>query len=113
MPPVSTTVPPTLTIRGLPRPLARVLEGYADRLDVEKIRAAYQLALEAHAGQRRASGEEYVSHTVEVTTILAGLRLDTATLVAGLVHDVLEDTEITISALEERFGREVATLVDG
>src|SRR5262245_3937817 len=109
----SSTTPATPTIRGLPRPLARVLEGYADRLDVDRIRAAYELALEAHAGQRRASGEEYVSHAVEVATILASLRLDTATLVAGLVHDVLEDTAVTLSELHERFGREVSTLVDG
>ena len=113
MPLVGTTTPSTPTIRGLPRPLARALEGYAGRLDVEQIRAAYLLALDAHAGQRRASGEEYVSHTVEVATILGSLKLDTATLVAGLVHDVLEDTAVTLSELEERFGREVATLVDG
>ncbi len=101
------------TIHGLPRPLARQLEAYADRLDVDLIRRAYELAVEAHAGQRRASGEEYVSHTVEVATILASLRLDTATLVAGLVHDTVEDTAVTNEELEERFGEEVATLVDG
>lgn len=104
---------PTPTIRGLPRPLARALEAYADRLDVAPIRSAYDLAVECHAGQVRASGEEFVSHTVEVATILAGLRLDTATIVAGLVHDVVEDTALTLSELEERFGREVAALVDG
>jgi GTP pyrophosphokinase len=113
MPLLSSTTPSTPTIRGLPRPLARVMEAYAERLDVDQIRAAYQLALQAHAGQRRASGEEYVSHVVEVATILASLRLDTATLVAGLVHDVLEDTAVTLSELHERFGREVTTLVDG
>jgi len=113
MPIASSTPPTTPTIRGLPRPLARVLEGYADRLNVDQIRAAYELAVEAHAGQRRASGEEYVSHAIEVTTILATLRLDTASLVAGLVHDVLEDTAVTVAELEERFGKEVAVLVDG
>jgi len=113
MPIASSTPQTTPTIRGLPRPLARVLEGYADRLNVDQIRAAYDLAVEAHAGQRRASGEEYVSHAIEVTTILATLRLDTASLVAGLVHDVLEDTAVTIAELEERFGKEVAVLVDG
>ncbi len=103
----------TATIRGLPRPFARSLEAYADRLDVELIRRAYDLAVEAHAGQRRASGEEYVSHTVEVATILAGLRLDTASIVAGLVHDTVEDTALTLADLQERFGVEVAALVDG
>ncbi|HSG48529.1 MAG TPA: HD domain-containing protein, partial [Longimicrobiales bacterium] len=97
----------------MPRPLARALEGYADRLDIGAIQRAFDLAAEAHAGQRRASGEEFVSHTVEVATILAGLRLDTSSIVAGLVHDTVEDTHVTLSELGERFGAEVAALVDG
>ncbi len=104
---------PTPTIRGLPRPLARALEAYADRLDVDKIREAYELAAEAHSGQRRASGEDYVMHTVEVATILAQLRLDTASVVTGLIHDTVEDTAISIADIEARFGGEVATIVDG
>ena len=76
----------TRTIRGLPRPLARAMESYADRLDVDAVRDAYELAKEAHAGQRRASGDEFVSHAVEVATILALLGLDTDSLVSGLVH---------------------------
>ncbi len=103
----------TPTIRGLPRPLARALEAYADRLDVDKIRDAYALAVEAHAGQRRASGEDYVKHTVEVATILATLRLDTDSIVAGLVHDTVEDTAVSLADLERRFGSELATIVDG
>ena len=103
----------TPTITGLPRPLARALEGYVDRLDPEAIQRAFALAAEAHAGQRRASGEDFVSHTVEVATILAGLRLDTASIVAGLIHDTVEDTHLTVAELEERFGEEVAALVDG
>ena len=111
----STTTPPpsTPTIRGLPRPLARALEAYADRLDVDAIRDAYELAAEAHAGQTRASGEEYVTHTIEVATLLAQLRLDTASIIVGLIHDVVEDTEISLADLEQRFGSEVATIVDG
>ncbi|MCA1789103.1 MAG: bifunctional (p)ppGpp synthetase/guanosine-3',5'-bis(diphosphate) 3'-pyrophosphohydrolase, partial [Thioalkalivibrio sp.] len=101
------------TIRGLPRPLARALEAHADRLDVEAIKAAYDLAVNAHAGQLRASGEEYVQHTIEVATILAQLRLDTATIIAGLIHDTVEDTEISIADVETRFGKEVAQIVDG
>ena len=104
---------PTSTIRGLPRPLARALEAYADRLDVEKIREAYDLAVEAHGGQTRASGEEYVTHTVEVATLLAQLRLDSNSIVAGLIHDTVEDTDISLKDLERRFGSEVATIVDG
>jgi GTP pyrophosphokinase len=105
--------PTTPTIRGLPRPLARALEAYADRLDVDAIVDAYELAMQAHAGQRRASGEDFVSHVVDVATILAQLRLDSASVVAALVHDVVEDTEVTLADLEERFGRQVATIVDG
>ena len=109
----STSPPSTPTIRGLPRPLARAMEAYADRLDVDAIRDAYELAAEAHAGQTRASGAEYVTHTIEVATLLAQLRLDTASIVVGLIHDVVEDTEISLADLEERFGPEVATIVDG
>jgi GTP pyrophosphokinase len=111
----STTSPTrsTSTIRDLPGPLARALEGYADRVDVDTIRRAYEFAAEAHAGQTRASGEEYVSHTVEVASILAGLRLDTDTIVAGLIHDTLEDTDFSIVEIEARFGPQVAAIVDG
>jgi GTP diphosphokinase / guanosine-3',5'-bis(diphosphate) 3'-diphosphatase len=111
--PSATTPKPTPTIRGLPRPLARALEAYADRLDVDMIRDAYELATEAHSGQTRASGEEYVSHTIEVATILAQLRLDTTSIVVGLIHDVVEDTELSLDDLSDRFGPEVATIVDG
>ncbi|MEX2529110.1 MAG: bifunctional (p)ppGpp synthetase/guanosine-3',5'-bis(diphosphate) 3'-pyrophosphohydrolase [Gemmatimonadota bacterium] len=103
----------TPTIRGLPRPLARALEAYAGRLDVERIQDAYALSRDAHSGQTRASGESYVNHTVEVATILAQLRMDSDTIIAGLVHDVVEDTHVTLQELEERFGKGVAIIVDG
>ena len=111
VPPSTSTVASELS--ALPAELGRALEPYVDRLDVEAIRRAYQLAYDAHAGQRRASGEEFVTHTVEVATILAGLRLDTASIVAGLIHDTVEDTHVTLGDLTERFGHEVAALVDG
>ncbi|MFQ5520830.1 MAG: HD domain-containing protein, partial [Candidatus Methylomirabilia bacterium] len=82
-------------------------------MDVDLIRDAYDVAAEAHAGQRRASGEEYVTHTVEVATILGQIRLDTHSIVSGLIHDVVEDTTLSLTDVEERFGREVATIVDG
>ncbi len=114
-PRMATVLPPrvTTTIRGLPRELARQIEAYADRLDVELIRSAYDTAAEAHAGQRRASREPYVNHAVEVATILASLRLDTATIVAGLVHDAVEDTAVSLPDLRKQFGDEVGNLVDG
>ncbi len=101
------------TIRGLPRPLARELEAYAGRLDVPRIQDAFALADSAHRGQTRASGESFVNHAVEVATILGQLRLDTDSIVAGLIHDVVEDTEFTLADVEERFGRDVASIVDG
>ncbi|MYJ18900.1 MAG: bifunctional (p)ppGpp synthetase/guanosine-3',5'-bis(diphosphate) 3'-pyrophosphohydrolase, partial [Gemmatimonadetes bacterium] len=101
------------TIRGLPRPLARAMEAYAERLDVEAIQAAYELAAEAHAGQFRASGEPYINHAVEVATILAELQLDTGTVVSALVHDVVEDTVVSLQGIRELFGDEVGAIVDG
>ena len=101
------------TIRGLPRPLARALEAYADRLDVDTVVRAYHLAAEAHEGQKRASGADFVTHAVEVATILAQLKLDTASLAAALTHDVVEDTAISLDELRAEFGDEIATIVDG
>lgn len=101
------------TIRGLPRSLALALGGYADRLDVDAIRRAHDLAVDSHSGQTRASGADYVTHTIEVATILAQLRLDSDTIVAGLIHDVIEDTDITLREVEKQFGSQVAAIVDG
>lgn len=101
------------TIRGLPRDFARSLEAYADRIDVDQVKAAFELASRAHKGQVRASGAEYVTHPVEVARILAQFKLDTASLISGLVHDVVEDTDVTLDSIEDQFGDEVATIVDG
>ena len=108
---LATTTPPT--ILGLPRPLARVLEAYADQLDIKAIRDAHELAAEAHAGQTRESGEDYVSHPTEVATILGQLKLDSDSVIAGLIHDAVEDTWISLEDVESRFGKSVATIVDG
>ena len=89
------------------------MEAYSDRLDVDAVRDAYNLAREAHSGQRRASGDDFVSHAVEVATILATLGLDTDSLVSGLVHDVVEDTSVSVVDIEKRFGKNVATIVEG
>ena len=101
------------TIRGLPRSLARAMESYADRLDVDVVINAYELAKDAHSGQRRASGDDFISHSVEVATILSEIGLETDSIVAALVHDVVEDTDIPLSSIEEKFGTSVATIVDG
>src|SRR5271165_7149399 len=77
------------------------------------VRRAYEIAAERHRDQFRNSGEPYVSHLLEVAHILADMRLDATTLAAALLHDVIEDTEFPLSRLQERFGEEVARLVEG
>ena len=84
-----------------------------DRIDPEVLVRAYRFTEIAHRGQKRQSGEDYVVHCVEVAKILAELRLDTTTVVSGLVHDVIEDTPVTIADVEREFGKEVASIVDG
>ena len=79
----------------------------------ELIQRAYDLAEAAHSGQKRASGEPYIQHSLTVARILADLRLDPATIAAGLLHDVVEDSVVTIEDLQQDFGDEVASLVDG
>jgi guanosine-3',5'-bis(diphosphate) 3'-pyrophosphohydrolase len=74
---------------------------------------AYQFALKAHASQKRISGEPYITHPLGVAAILAGLELDLITIIAALLHDVLEDTPCRYEDLEAEFGEEVASLVDG
>ncbi len=84
-----------------------------EHLDPELLIRAYKFSENAHRGQKRFSGEDYVTHCVEVAKILADLRLDATTIVGGLVHDVIEDTSVTIPDIEREFGKEVAAIVDG
>ncbi|HYA63462.1 MAG TPA: bifunctional (p)ppGpp synthetase/guanosine-3',5'-bis(diphosphate) 3'-pyrophosphohydrolase [Candidatus Sulfotelmatobacter sp.] len=77
------------------------------------VRRAFDIAAERHRDQFRSSGDPYITHLLEVGHILADMRLDATTLAAGLLHDVIEDTEFPLSRLEERFGGEVARLVEG
>lgn len=93
--------------------LVRCLETFHSKTDLLAIRDAYNYAEEAHRDQKRFSGEPFIVHPVEVAKILVELELDQETLIAGLLHDVVEDTGITLTDIEERFGREVALLVDG
>jgi GTP diphosphokinase / guanosine-3',5'-bis(diphosphate) 3'-diphosphatase len=89
------------------------LEGYLPAEDVERIQAAYDFAFQAHEGQRRRSGEPYITHPVAVADLLADLRLDAQTLIAAILHDVMEDTPTLKEEITTRFGTEVAELVDG
>ncbi|MGC5327993.1 RelA/SpoT family protein [Brevibacillus sp. SYSU BS000544] len=81
--------------------------------DVTLISNAYQLAAKAHEGQIRKSGVPYIMHPIAVAGILVNLRLDATTVAAGFLHDVVEDTEITLDMLRQQFGEDVAALVDG
>ncbi|MEY3990185.1 MAG: hypothetical protein RI985_1266 [Chloroflexota bacterium] len=80
---------------------------------IHLIRAAYAIAFMAHANQKRASGEPYITHPVAVANILIELHIDAETIIASLLHDVIEDTAITYEQIEAYFGYQVATLVDG
>jgi guanosine-3',5'-bis(diphosphate) 3'-pyrophosphohydrolase len=92
--------------------LEKVSASYGEK-DLTLLKKAYVFAARAHKGQTRRSGEPYLSHPLEVANMLADLRLDNTTLVAGLLHDVLEDTEVTAGEVRENFGPEVADLVEG
>jgi len=81
--------------------------------DTDLIRRAFETAREAHAEQRRASGEPYIQHSLAVADILVSLKLDPETVAAAILHDVVEDTEITLETIEKEFGAGVARLVDG
>ncbi|MDD3222652.1 MAG: bifunctional (p)ppGpp synthetase/guanosine-3',5'-bis(diphosphate) 3'-pyrophosphohydrolase [Clostridia bacterium] len=86
---------------------------YHPSADVTQIEKAYQIAFNAHDGQVRKSGEPYIIHPICVATILADLELDKETIVGGLLHDVVEDTAMTLDEIEAEFGYEVALIVDG
>ena len=93
--------------------LARQVLAYDPRADAALIEAAYRLAEEAHAPQKREDGQPYIVHPLAVAGILAGYRLDSATVATALLHDTVEDTGVTLAELEKRFGKEIARLVDG
>lgn len=83
------------------------------QVDLEKVKRAYDLAVASHEGQFRVSGDPYVSHPIEVAFILIDLGMDTDSVCAGLLHDVVEDTPVTLEEIRRQFGGDVALLVDG
>jgi guanosine-3',5'-bis(diphosphate) 3'-pyrophosphohydrolase len=93
--------------------ILKEIQGYTRNPNIELIKDAYQFAYHAHKHQLRKSGVPYIGHCLETTKILVELRMDVVTIVAGLLHDVVEDTGITIDEVRERFGGEIAQLVDG
>ncbi|MEA2277072.1 MAG: diphosphokinase / guanosine-3,5-bis(diphosphate) 3-diphosphatase, partial [Solirubrobacteraceae bacterium] len=107
----------TVNERRLLGDLFAIVEEHADEaaleIDRPRVEDAFFFSCEHHADQRRKSGEDFIVHPVGVAKICAGMRLDTETLCAALLHDTVEDTSASLEEVRERFGDEVATLVDG
>jgi GTP diphosphokinase / guanosine-3',5'-bis(diphosphate) 3'-diphosphatase len=101
------------TLLALPAEFRATLDRHADRLDRDLIERAFRFSVSAHRGQRRMSGEAFVSHSIAVATILLDLLVDSTSVAAALLHDVAEDADVRIENLEEEFGTEVAGLVEG
>ena len=93
--------------------LVKSIQKYHPSTDLSQIEKAYKIARQAHEGQLRKSGEPYIIHPICVAIILAELELDKETIIAGLLHDVVEDTVMTTEEIADQFGNEVALLVDG
>ncbi|MBA1336816.1 MAG: GTP pyrophosphokinase [Firmicutes bacterium] len=93
--------------------LINKIEQYSPDMDLDLVIKAYNYAQQAHEGQKRISGDPYINHPAHVAMILAELELDLTTIVAGLLHDVIEDTAFTIQDIEKSFGSDIALLVDG
>jgi GTP pyrophosphokinase len=93
--------------------LAKAVAAQRERLDLDLLARAYQFSAQAHSGQKRVSGDDFVSHSVAVATILAEQQMDTTTIAAALLHDVIEDANVPLAHIRREFGNEVADLVDG
>ncbi len=98
---------------GLVSELTDQLHSYLDDESIDDIYEAYLYGAEAHKGQKRQSGEDYIYHPLAVAKILGDLRMDSRTIIAAILHDVVEDTDITLAQLADQFGGDVAVLVDG
>ncbi|VEB03670.1 GTP pyrophosphokinase [Klebsiella pneumoniae] len=93
--------------------LNQLIQNYLPEDQIKRLRQAYLVARDAHEGQTRSSGEPYITHPVAVACILAEMKLDYETLMAALLHDVIEDTPATYQDMEQLFGKSVAELVEG
>src|SRR5919109_375241 len=93
--------------------LLRKVRAYNPKADVRQVQRAFDFAAESHRGQLRKSGEPFIRHPLGVAHILADLGMDTTTLVAALLHDVVEDTDLSLKTIESEFGPEVGAIVDG
>jgi guanosine-3',5'-bis(diphosphate) 3'-pyrophosphohydrolase len=104
---------PTANLKELMTDIVRKVTAYNPQADIDKLWRAFRFADTAHSGQVRRSGEPFFLHALAVVDILADLRMDVDTLVAGMVHDVVEDTERALVDITSEFGRDVADMVDG
>src|SRR5580658_7585661 len=95
------------------RELLRKVRAYRPDDDLALIKKAYEFSLEHHKGQVRESGEPYLVHPLQVATLLAEMQLDTTAIVAGLLHDAVEDTSVTVAEINTEFGEQVAHIVEG
>src|ERR1700735_5296092 len=86
---------------------------YNPHADEDLLNRAYVVSMKAHGSQKRASGDPYFSHPVEVAYKLTQFKLDTTSIVTALLHDTVEDTEVTLEDIEASFGKEIRNLVDG
>ncbi|MDU1855400.1 MAG: bifunctional (p)ppGpp synthetase/guanosine-3',5'-bis(diphosphate) 3'-pyrophosphohydrolase, partial [Clostridium baratii] len=93
--------------------LIKVINENCNNVDIDVIKKAYEVAKEAHKDQKRISGEPYITHPIDVACILAELGMDTSTIAAGLLHDVIEDTDYTYEDMAREFSEEIANLVEG
>jgi GTP diphosphokinase / guanosine-3',5'-bis(diphosphate) 3'-diphosphatase len=95
------------------RDLLRKIRSYRPNDDLTLVKKAYDYSLRHHQGQTRASGEPYLVHPLEVAAVLADMRLDTTAIAAGLLHDAVEDTSVTVDDIRTEFGEQVAHIVEG
>ena len=93
--------------------LCKKLDSYLPEHEIEKVCSAYEIGAKAHEGQRRLMGESYINHPLEVALLLADLHLDSNTIIAAILHDTIEDTALSKQDLANRFGEEIAALVEG
>lgn len=93
--------------------LVDLVKSYDPEADEDALNRAYVFAMKKHGGQLRTSGDPYYSHPIEVAGILTKFKLDSASIIAGLLHDTVEDTDTTVEEVRELFGNQVASLVDG
>ncbi|MFM9151085.1 MAG: HD domain-containing protein, partial [Candidatus Planktophila sp.] len=95
------------------KPIIRGLQEHHPQANIAEVERAYLVARQAHTGQLRKSGEDYITHPVAVTQILVELGLDQETIIASLLHDTVEDTPYSLEQLRSDFGDQIAALVDG